>query len=66
MKYNGKEVEIADNTPLGSFLKEKGYEYPKIAVEINLEIIPKADYDKVLLKNTDCLEVVCFMGGGGK
>ena len=54
--YNG--------TRLGDFLRVKGYRPQIIAVEINLAIVPKSDYETVVLKEGDTLEVVSFMGGG--
>lgn len=35
-----------------------------IAVELNGEIVPKAMYEKTVLKDGDSMEVVRFVGGG--
>ncbi len=36
----------------------------KIVVELNLEILPKDEYDKTILKEDDKIEIVAFVGGG--
>lgn len=66
MKLNGKDLTLEKPTPLTVLLEEKGYKITHIAIELNEEIIPKADYDSIILKDTDVLEVVTFMGGGCK
>jgi sulfur carrier protein len=33
-------------------------------VELNLEIVPKSQYDSTILKDGDSVEVVSFVGGG--
>jgi len=37
---------------------------PRVAVERNREILPKASYDSTSLEEGDELEVVEFVGGG--
>lgn len=61
---NGKEIVIKDGTPLIDFLADKKYDRAKIAIERNKEIVPKKEYENVILKNTDKLEIVSFVGGG--
>ncbi len=41
-----------------------GYSLGRIAVARNGEIVPKAQYDKVILEDGDTVEVVSFVGGG--
>lgn len=64
MIFNGKSIEIKDNTSVAGFLEEKGYRREIVAVELNDEILPKDKYDEVILKDEDIIEVVTFMGGG--
>ena len=42
------------------------YELPatKVAVERNLEIVPKSAYVTTMLKENDKVEIVHFIGGG--
>ena len=45
-------------------INEMNIDIRTIAVELNEEIVAKADYDKTTLKDGDVLEVVSFVGGG--
>jgi thiamine biosynthesis protein ThiS len=38
----------------------------RVAVEVNLEIVPRASYDQVVLKEDDQVEIISFVGGGGR
>jgi sulfur carrier protein len=64
MKFNGKDLTLENPIPLTNFLEEKGYKLSHIAIELNEEIIPRANFGTIVLKNDDVLEVVTFMGGG--
>ena len=59
---NGKESKTYAN--LTELLEENKFRRERIAVEINGEIISKADYDTTPIKDGDVVEVVHFMGGG--
>ncbi|MDU2995394.1 MAG: sulfur carrier protein ThiS, partial [Clostridium sp.] len=49
---------------LSEFLCNEGYEITRIAVELNGQIARKKDYQSIILKENDTLEVVTFVGGG--
>ncbi|MCM1114872.1 MAG: sulfur carrier protein ThiS [Clostridium sp.] len=63
VKINGVDVDAAGKT-LSEFLSATDYDPRLVAVECNEEIVPKAQYDKVVLKDNDVIEVVSFVGGG--
>lgn len=60
---NGTALDIAGQT-LEGYLTGEGYDKKRIAVELNGEIVPKAQYGQTVLKDGDALEVVSFVGGG--
>ncbi|HIZ77238.1 MAG TPA: sulfur carrier protein ThiS [Firmicutes bacterium] len=64
MKINGKTVPWSAPISLSQWLQENGYGQGRVAVERNGEIIPKSQYDTVILREGDCLEIVHFVGGG--
>jgi sulfur carrier protein len=64
MFVNEKYIELEKEINLALFLKNSSYELEKIAVEINEKIVSKKDYETTILKNSDSLEIVCFVGGG--
>ena len=63
VKVNGIELDIAGKT-LAEYLETTNYKLRRIAVECNGEIVLKANYESTILKDDDCLEIVCFVGGG--
>ncbi len=63
IKINGTAVDAAEKT-LREYLESAGYDTKRVAVERNGEIVPKADYETVVLADGDELEVVRFVGGG--
>ncbi len=64
MKANGEEVSITEGTVLSDWLASQGYPLEKTAVLLNGEVVPRARMPETALSNTDCLEIVSFVGGG--
>lgn len=64
MIVNGKHQTLEAPMSLKAFLSRAGYDITRIVVELNLAIVPKADYDQTILNDTDSLEIVHFVGGG--
>jgi sulfur carrier protein len=60
---NGEERTIAAMSVL-DFLGSLGIDPQRVAVELNLDILPKNDYASTELKEGDRLEIVHFVGGG--
>lgn len=63
IKVNQNFVDAAGKT-LAEYLGTTSYDIKRIAVEINGQIVPKAEYAGTLLKDGDVVEVVSFVGGG--
>lgn len=61
---NGKQVEYTQDMSIKDFLESQGYNIARVAVELNEEILPKAQYENTILQQEDKLEVVHFVGGG--
>ena len=64
MKINGVQKECSANLTISQMLLQEGFQKERVAVELNLEIVSKDAYDTTILKDTDVIEVVSFMGGG--
>lgn len=58
------DIKIDDSVTLKRFLETNKMTTEKIAAELNGNIIPKSEYEAVILKDDDVLEVVSFVGGG--
>ena len=61
---NGGFVETAPGGTVAALLVQLGISRERVAVELNADIVPKADYEKRLLSNGDKIEIVHFVGGG--
>ena len=61
---NGDPAETADGATVETLLKLLGISRERVAVELNADIVPKADYEKRLLSDGDKIEIVHFVGGG--
>ena len=64
IKFNGQSIENTHEKTVAEFLAENNYDLKRIAVELNGDILPKAQYNSTALKDGDCIEVVSFVGGG--
>ena len=63
VKINGNQENAAGKT-LAEYLETTSFDTRRIAVEINGEIVPKAQYANTLINDGDIIEVVSFVGGG--
>ena len=60
---NGEERDISPQTVMG-YLGEIGIDPRRVAVELNLDILPKGEYSATMLNEGDRIEIVHFVGGG--
>lgn len=61
---NGDFAETAEGATVESLLRQLDISRERVAVELNADIIPKADYEKRILCDGDKIEIVHFVGGG--
>lgn len=61
---NGDTRAIAPGVTLEGLLAELGIDRRKVAVERNLEIVPRSAYAQTTIGDGDRLEIVHFIGGG--
>jgi thiamine biosynthesis protein ThiS len=64
IRVNGEERSFPAGTRVCDLLATLEVSTPRVAVERNREILPKADYGSTPLEEGDELEVVEFVGGG--
>lgn len=63
IRINGVNID-KNELSLMQYLEENSIMPHRIAVELNEEILPKANYDSTILKDGDVVEIVNFVGGG--
>src|SRR5262245_21916722 len=61
---NGETRRLDAPVSVRGLLESLGLDPAKIAVERNLEIVPRSTYGEVALAQGDRLEIVHFIGGG--
>jgi thiamine biosynthesis protein ThiS len=61
---NGEPAEIKNGSTVAELLDNLQISRNRVAVEVALEIVPKAKYDTQVLVDGDRIEIVHFVGGG--
>ena len=61
---NGEKRSFSGEESVAGLLAELGIDARKVAVELNLEILPRTSYQNTRLSEGDKLEIVHFIGGG--
>lgn len=64
MKVNGEKFDFREGMTVSDLVAEMGFSEAMVAVELNLDILPRDSFSSTVLKENDCLEVVRFVGGG--
>jgi sulfur carrier protein len=64
IQLNGDPYVIDGDARLTTLIDVLKMKPTRIAVELNREVIPKADYAKIVLREGDELELINFVGGG--
>ncbi len=63
IQLNGEMQTVSART-LADMIVELGLEKRMIAIERNLEVVPKSQYDETRLQEGDRIELVHMIGGG--
>lgn len=64
ISINGEPRRVAAGLSVAGLVAELGLNPKKVAVERNLEIVPRSTHADVMLADGDQLEIVHFVGGG--
>jgi sulfur carrier protein len=61
---NGEQRQVPDTYTAAQLVEAMGLGGQRIAMEVNLEIVPRSTYDSHALQPGDRIEVVHAVGGG--
>lgn len=61
---NGEQKDFKEGLSVIALLAELGVQKERVAVELNLDIVPKGRFGDTILKDGDSVEIVSFVGGG--
>jgi thiazole synthase/sulfur carrier protein len=64
LTVNGELRSFQALANLAALVAELGLDARKVAVERNLEIVPRSAYGRTALADGDRIEIVHFIGGG--
>ncbi len=64
MKVNGEIFEFKEGMTVSNLIAEMGFSEAMVAVELNLDILPRDSFSSTVLKEKYFIEVVRFVGGG--
>jgi len=63
IQLNGEDTQVAAAN-LADLVVELGLEQRMIAIERNMEVVPKSEYAGTQLEESDRIELVHMIGGG--
>jgi thiamine biosynthesis protein ThiS len=64
IQVNGESREVANDLSLEQLVIDLQLTPQRIAVELNREVVRRADWPSTMLRESDRVEIVHFVGGG--
>jgi thiazole synthase len=64
IRVNGEHKRVSAGLSIAQLAEELGLVPEKLAVERNLEVVPRSTLGSVIVEDGDELEIVHFVGGG--
>lgn len=61
---NGQSRRVVEGTTVARLVEELNLPTSHVAVEVNLQLVPRAEHAGHRLADGDQLEIVTFVGGG--
>jgi sulfur carrier protein len=61
---NEQSYDVADRCTVATLLEQLGLAGKPVAVEVNLQLVPRQQHAEYVLSGGDRLEVVTLVGGG--
>jgi thiamine biosynthesis protein ThiS len=63
---NGERSEVPDGLTVARLLDHLGMNSGRVAIERNLDILPRPKWDETEVQPNDSYEIVHFVGGGSR
>jgi sulfur carrier protein len=64
IKINGEAQEIPEGLNVTAMLEHLGMGNKRVAIERNLDILPRTEWNATPVQANDTFEIVHFVGGG--
>ena len=65
LRINGEDREVVDNLSLNELVTQLDLTPERIAIELNQNVVRRANWPATVLRENDRVEIVHFVGGGG-
>ena len=66
VQVNGEQRTLAAGVTVAGLLTELDIRPERVAVELNLNILDRSEFDRRSLQEGDRLEIISFIGGGAE
>ena len=66
VQVNGEERTLAAGVTVAGLLTELDIRPDRVAVELNLNILDRSEFDRRSLQEGDRIEIISFIGGGAR
>ncbi|MER3424030.1 MAG: thiamine biosynthesis protein ThiS [Nitrospiraceae bacterium] len=66
IQVNGEPKATRSGLTIAELLRELDIRWDRVAVEVNLQILDKQEFDRRALQEGDRVEIISFIGGGDK
>ena len=64
VRINGEHRRVNEGISIAELVREIGFDPVRVAVERNLEVVPRSTLGDVKVQDGDDFEIVRFVGGG--
>jgi thiamine biosynthesis protein ThiS len=64
IRINGEHRRVEGGMSIAELVREIGFDPQRVAVERNLEVVPRSTLADVQVQDGDDFEIVRFVGGG--
>jgi thiamine biosynthesis protein ThiS len=64
VQINGESQEVPEGLNVAALLEHLGMRPDRVAIERNLDIVPRARWAETQVQSRDTFEIVQFVGGG--
>ena len=64
VELNGEPKELNEGTTLSTLIEQLSLAPERVAVELNRDVVRRADWPSTRLSDGDRVEIVHFVGGG--
>ena len=64
VRINGEHRRVNEGITIAELVQEIGFDPVRVAVERNLEVVPRSTLGDVKVQDGDDFEIVRFVGGG--